>query len=177
SPRDPDGVRTPESAKQFESELKALVDTHYNHPCIVLWVLFNEGWGQYDTARMAKWLQDYDPSRLVDSASGWTDRRVGDVFDMHRYPGPGSPMPELTRAAVLGEFGGLGFEVTGHTWAGKTWGYRGMESIEKLTRQYVKLLRGVYSLKEKTGLIAAVFTQLTGVVYTGNDLLAYHTER
>jgi hypothetical protein len=92
---------------------------------------------------------------------------------MHKYPGPGSPAPEETRAAVLGEFGGLGFKVDGHTWAGNTWGYRGMESIEKLTRQYVKLWRGVYELKESPGLSAAVYTQTTDVEYEGNGLLTY----
>ena len=169
-------MRTPESAGQFEKELKALIDTHYNHPCIVMWVVFNEGWGQHDTTRISKWVKDRDPSRLVDSASGWADRVVGDVLDWHRYPGPGSPMPEPNRAAVLGEFGGLGFKIDGHTWAGRTWGYRGMDSVDKLTRQYVKLLRGVYALKQNPGLSAAVYTQTTDVEYEGNGLLTYDRE-
>jgi len=175
-PRDADIVRTPESIKQFETELKALIETHHNHPSIVMWVVFNEGWGQFDTARVTQWAKRLDPTRLVNNASGWSDRAVGDVNDMHRYPGPGAPPPEENRAAVLGEFGGLGFKVEGHTWAGKTWGYRGMESIEKLTRQYVKLLRGVYALKESPGLSAAVYTQTTDVEYEGNGLLTYDRE-
>ena len=171
--RDPDIQRTPESAGQFERELQAMIDTHENSPSIVMWVVFNEGWGQYDTARLAEWVKQRDPTRLVNSVSGWADRGVSDVHDMHRYPGPGSPPPESKRAAVLGEFGGLGFKVDGHTWAGNTWGYRGMESIEKLTRQYVKLWRGVYALKESPGLSAAVYTQTTDVEYEGNGLLTY----
>jgi len=95
---------------------------------------------------------------------------------MHRYPGPGSPPPEDQRAAVLGEFGGLGFKVDGHTWAGRTWGYRGMVSVDKLTRQYVKLLRGVYQLNKSPGLSAAVYTQTTDVEYEGNGLLTYDRE-
>lgn len=173
---DPDIQRTPESAKQFETELKALIDSHENHPSIVMWVIFNEGWGQYDTARVTKWAKEYDPTRLVNNASGWADRKVGDVNDMHKYPGPGSPDPEPARAAVLGEFGGLGYKVDGHTWAGRTWGYRGMESVEKLTRQYLKLLSGVFELKEKAGLSAAVYTQTTDVEYEGNGLLTYDRE-
>jgi hypothetical protein len=173
NPAQPDITRTPASAKQFETELQALIATHYNHPCIVMWVVFNEGWGQYETPRLAKLAKDLDPSRLVNSVSGWADRKVGDVNDMHNYPGPGSPKPEEARAAVLGEFGGLGFKVDGHTWAGKTWGYRGMESLDKLTRQYVKLLRGVYALKESPGLSAIVYTQTTDVEYEGNGLLTY----
>jgi len=175
-PNQPDITRTPESAKQFETELKALIETHYNHPAIVMWVVFNEGWGQYDTPRVTKFAKELDPSRLVNNASGWADRQVGDVNDMHRYPGPGSPDPEDKRAAVLGEFGGLGFKVDGHTWAGRTWGYRGMESLEKLTRQYTKLLRGVYKLKESPGLSAAVYTQTTDVEYEGNGLMTYDRE-
>ena len=85
----------------------------YNHPSIVQWVLFNEGWGQYDTEALTKWIKAMDPSRLVDDASGWTDMRVGDLVDMHNYPGPDSPAPEPHRAAVLGEFGGLGLVGSG----------------------------------------------------------------
>ena len=87
-------------------------------PAIIMWVMFNEGCG---TARHrgAGWLEvkDLDPSRLVNNASGWTDKHCGDVIDMHNYPGPGSPQPEAHRAAVLGEFGGLGLAVDGHTWS------------------------------------------------------------
>jgi hypothetical protein len=171
--RDADIQRTPESAAQFEIELRAMIDAHYNSPSIVMWVVFNEGWGQYDTARLANWVKGYDTTRLVNSVSGWADRSVGDVHDMHRYPGPGSPAPESTRAAVLGEFGGLGFKVDGHTWAGNTWGYRGMETLEKLTRQYGKLWRGIYDLKKSPGMSAAVYTQTTDVEYEGNGLLTY----
>ncbi|MDB6041309.1 MAG: beta-galactosidase/beta-glucuronidase, partial [Verrucomicrobiales bacterium] len=173
SPRDPDIKRTPESAKEYETELKAMIDGRYNHPSIVMWVVFNEGWGQFDTPRITQWTKEYDPSRLVDNTSGWADREVGDVNDMHKYPGPGSPTPEQNRAAVLGEFGGLGFKVDGHTWAGKTWGYQGMSSIDKLTRQYVKLMTGVWELKKSPGLSAAVYTQTTDVEYEGNGLLTY----
>jgi hypothetical protein len=173
SPRDSDIKRTPESAKEYETELKAMIDGRYNHPSIVMWVVFNEGWGQFDTPRITQWTKEYDPSRLVDNTSGWADREVGDVNDMHKYPGPGSPTPEPNRAAVLGEFGGLGFKVDGHTWAGKTWGYQGMSSIDKLTRQYVKLMTGVWELKKSPGLSAAVYTQTTDVEYEGNGLLTY----
>lgn len=171
--RDPDLKRTPQSAKQYELELKHMIDGLRNHPSIVLWVVFNEGWGQFDTARITKWTKKYDPSRLVDCASGWADRGIGDVHDMHRYPGPGSPKPEAKRAAVLGEFGGLGLKVDGHTWEQKTWGYRGARSKADLMRKYEKLLAGVYRLKEEAGLSAAVYTQTTDVETEANGLLTY----
>src|SRR5262249_2454890 len=104
---------------------------------------------------------------------GWTDRDVGDVHDIHVYPGPGSPKPESSRAAVLGEFGGLGLKVDGHTWETKTWGYRGTKSKEDLTRKYEKLLQGVYKLKNKPGLSAAIYTQITDVETEANGLLTY----
>src|ERR1039457_814274 len=123
--KDPDITRSPESAKEFEQELAALVQGGGNHSCIVMWVPYNEGWGQWDTARVVGMIKKLDPSRLVDDASGWTDRGVGDVNDMHKYPGPGSPEPEANRAVVLGEFGGLGLPVRGHTWQSeKNWGYQ-----------------------------------------------------
>ncbi len=172
-PKDPDVKRTPESAKIYESELKRMIDALHNSPSIVMWVVFNEGWGQFDTARIAEWTKKYDPSRLVNSASGWADRGVGDVYDWHVYPGPASPKPEAKRAAVLGEFGGLGLKVDGHTWEQKTWGYRGASSKEDLTRKYEKLLAGVYKLRINPGLSAAVYTQTTDVETEANGLLTY----
>ncbi len=166
-------TRSPESAKQFELELTRMLDGLHNHPCIIMWVVFNEGWGQYDTARLTRWTKEHDPSRLVNCASGWNDMKVGDVHDMHRYPGPGSPDPEPNRAAVLGEFGGLGLGVDGHTWAKKTWGYRGTQSSEDLTRKYEQLLRRVWKLKDENGLSAAVYTQTTDVETEANGLMTY----
>jgi hypothetical protein len=172
-PGKPDLVRSPESAKQYEVELKAMIDGLHNHPCIVMWVVFNEGWGQFDTARITKWTKEYDPTRLVNCASGWNDRKVGDVYDVHVYPGPGAPPPEEKRASVLGEFGGLGLGVDGHTWAKKTWGYRGTSSKADLTRKYEILLRGAYRLKDERALSAAVYTQITDVETEANGLLTY----
>jgi hypothetical protein len=139
-------------------------------------VLFNEGWGQYDTVRLARMLKESDPSRLVDDASGWTDQNVGDLIDMHKYPGPDSPKPETNRAAVLGEFGGLGLGVDGHTWAKKTWGYQGMDSRKALTERYVNLLSKALELKESAGLSAAVYTQTTDVETECNGLMTYDRE-
>lgn len=166
-------TRSPESARQYELELKRMIDGLHNYPCIVLWVPFNEGWGQYDTARIADWIKHYDPSRLVDCASGWNDMKVGDVHDIHVYPGPGSPDPEPKRAAVLGEFGGLGLGIDGHSWSNKTWGYQGTRDSADLTRRYEKLLRRVWELRNQPGLSAAVYTQTTDVETEANGLLTY----
>lgn len=166
-------TRTAESAKDYELELKAMIDGRRNHPCIVMWVVFNEGWGQFDTVRETNWVKQYDPSRLANCASGWNDFPAGDVIDMHNYPGPGSPKPTETRAAVLGEFGGLGLGVDGHTWAKRTWGYRGMGGANELTRRYVTLLQKAYALKENPGLSAIVYTQTTDVETEANGMMTY----
>jgi hypothetical protein len=170
----PEVERTPESKRQFEAELKAMIAGRFNHPSIILWVVFNEGWGQYDTARLTAWTKELDPTRLADCASGWNDvPGAGDVHDIHVYPGPGSPDPEPKRAAVLGEFGGLGLGVDGHTWADKTWGYRGAASQDDLTRKYERLLARSWALKDKPGLSAAIYTQITDVETEANGLLTY----
>jgi hypothetical protein len=168
-------TRTEESAKQYELELKRMIEERGNHPCIVMWVPFNEGWGQYDTARIVEAVKKQDPSRLVNCASGWNDvKGVGDVHDIHVYPGPGSPDPEPKRAAVLGEFGGLGLPVEDHLWGKeKNWGYRVMKDKAELTKKYERLLAGVYQYKDKPGLSAAVYTQLTDVESEVNGLLTY----
>jgi hypothetical protein len=169
-----DGVAlSPEVGKQFEAELRALIEQHRNHPCIIMWIVFNEGWGQHDTVRLTKWVKGLDPTRLVSNASGWFDRNCGDLVDMHKYPGPGSPQPEPLRAAVLGEFGGLGLAIPGHTWTKQSWGYKGAKSQADLSRAYVKLWQKAWQLKEDPGLSAAVYTQWTDVETECNGLLTY----
>ena len=174
---DPDIVRSKESAENFEREWKAVMDALRNHPSIVMWVPFNEGWGQYDTARVTDLTKQYDPTRLVNSASGWTDRGTGDVNDVHVYPGPGAPTAEEKRAIVLGEFGGLGLPLEGHTWLDKgNWGYRSYTSKESLTEAYVGLLARLHRLIGEPGLSAAVYTQTTDVEIEVNGLLTYDRE-
>jgi hypothetical protein len=168
-------ARSPASADIYERELKAMIDARRNHPCIVMWVPFNEGWGQFDTVRVTNWVKKYDPSRLADCASGWNDYPAGDVHDIHVYRGPGAPKPEATRAAVLGEFGGLGFPLKGHTWqAERNWGYGGtFKSPEELTEAYLELIERLHPLIGNPGLSAAVYTQTTDVEVEVNGLMTY----
>lgn len=172
--RDPDIQRSPESGANFERELKALVDGFYNHPSIVLWVPYNEGWGQWDTPRIVNLIRQWDPNRLVNNASGWTDRKCGDVLDIHSYPGPAVPRLEEDRAVVLGEFGGLGLPVKGHTWQDeKNWGYRSFNSSEELTDAYIALIKKLRPMTGDLGLCAAVYTQTTDVEVEVNGLMTY----
>jgi len=158
---------------QFKTELVSMVTNRWNHPSIIMWVIFNESQGQHDTESLVAAVKALDTSRLINNASGGTDKNCGDVTDMHSYPGPDSPKPEEHRAAVLGEFGGLGLPVDGHRWTEKNWGYKGTTSIEALTRGYEKLLAKAWVLKDKSGLSAVIYTQLTDVETECNGLLTY----
>jgi hypothetical protein len=168
--------RTAESRVQFEAELRAMMTHLHNHPSIVMWVVFNEGWGQYDTERVTAIARHLDPTRLVSNASGWTDRNVGHVIDLHDYPGPGSPLPEPGRAAVLGEFGGIACAVPGHMWTTEHWGYQAVPDSRTLTGRYEDLLRRAWELKDSPGLSAVVYTQTTDVETECNGLLTYDRE-
>lgn len=180
--------------KQFETELEAMVDQHFNSPSIVMWVPLNEGWGQdarkkedgtigkapYDkagTIALGDKVKSWDPTRLVNHASGWTDHGGGDVHDIHNYPGPAAPPIEKKRAIVLGEFGGLGLPIEGHLWQSeKNWGYQNMDSREELTDKYVRLLGRLWQLHDDDGLCAGVYTQTTDVEGEVNGFLTYDRE-
>jgi Glycosyl hydrolases family 2/Glycosyl hydrolases family 2, TIM barrel domain len=168
-----DADKSPESKANFRRELKAMIDALHHFPSIVMWVPFNEGWGQHDTEDFARWTKEHDPSRPVNEASGWHDKGSGDVSDMHNYPGPGMRQPEPNRVSVLGEFGGLGMPVSGHTWQDeKNWGYVSYENAEQLTDAYVDLLTMMRPLIGG-GLSAAVYTQTTDVEIEVNGLMTY----
>lgn len=166
---------TPEGQREFEAELLHMVQDLYDHPSIVLWVLFNEGWGQYDTQRLTQRLKALDPSRLVDNASGWADAHVGDVLDNHTYPWPSAPNAEPGRATVLGEYGGLGLIAEGHVWSStnREWSYRSEPSAQALADSYVLMMREVWNLHQQWGLSAAIFTQTTDVETECNGFLTY----
>jgi hypothetical protein len=164
---------TEEGRRNFEIELLRMVRGLENHPSIIAWVLFNEGWGQYDTERLTQWLKALDPTRLVNNARGWTDMRVGDLVDMHSYPGPDAPAPESRRASVLGEFGGLGLVVEGHSWSSRRWGYLMFPDAKELGARYTRAFKQVWALHNFRGLSAAVYTQTTDVETECNGLLTY----
>ena len=165
--------RTSASREHFARELQRVVDALRHHPSILMWVPFNEGWGQHDTERYTTWLQAYDPTRLVNSASGWTDRGTGSVADLHAYPGPTIPPDDERRARVLGEFGGLGLPLEGHTWLDRdNWGYRSFPDTVALGHAYRALLRQLRLLIGE-GLAAAIYTQTTDVEIEVNGIMTY----
>jgi beta-galactosidase/beta-glucuronidase len=171
-----DKNRSEESENIYRKEWNAIMDCLYNFPSIVVWVPFNESWGQFKTAEITQWTKEKDPSRLVNSASGGNFHDVGDILDVHNYPGPVMPKPEIfgkKQALVLGEFGGLGLPLEGHTWLGKNnWGYRSFSSADTLFMTYSGYLDQMVRFIER-GLSAAIYTQTTDVEIETNGLLTY----
>jgi hypothetical protein len=163
---------TREGRAQFAAELQAMLSGLHNHPSIILWLLFNEGWGQYDSEQLVAWVKAADPSRLVDNASGWTDKQAGDVVDAHSYPEPETPAPEGSRASVLGEFGGLGLVIEGHTWP-QPWAYQMLPDASSLQGWYSHLLGEMWLQRSRRGLCAAIYTQTSDVENECNGLLTY----
>ena len=175
-PEDPDIERSPESEANFRCEYEALVNGLRNHPSIVVWVPFNEGWGQFKTNEILAWAKQLDPTRLVDGPSGWTDRGEGELHDVHKYPGPEMPPLSEHRVAVLGEFGGLGLPLEEHLWGSdRNWGYRTYKTPEELHAHYAELIKLLKPLVEK-GLAAAIYTQTTDVEGEVNGLTTYDRE-
>ena len=174
-PRDADIERTKESADQFYAEITEMIETLYNHPSIIIWVPFNEGWGQFKTAEVSEYCEKLDPSRLINSVSGWADRKVSHIHDVHDYStNPGIPPLEEKRAVVLGEYGGLGLPIAGHTWIEQgNWGYGGLrQDTKQLFNDYEALNHKLHVLISK-GMCAAVYTQTTDVEVEINGLMTY----
>ncbi|UCC71996.1 MAG: chitobiase/beta-hexosaminidase C-terminal domain-containing protein [Gemmatimonadota bacterium] len=161
---------------QFETELVRLIETHRNHPSIVMWVPFNEGWGQYDSERIVELVRATDSTRLVNHASGWYERGAGDVVDRHHYPAPEPPLPEPGRAAVQGEFGGLGFNIAGHAWHDEGWGYDLFADRESLTQRFEDYFAMILYAAAQRGLSASVYTQTTDIESENNGLMTYDRE-
>ena len=173
---DDDLNRRSEDAAQFEWELRRMVNIHYNAPSIVMWVPFNEGWGQYDTCRITDFVKKLDPDRLVNPTSGWTLRPCGDIYDIHTYHVDLTvPPTALDRATVVGEFGGIGYPINENLWNPemRNWGYQTYYNAEDLLKNYIYKFNQILEMKEKNGLSAAVYTQTTDVEGEINGLITY----
>lgn len=166
---DPDGA----SRAEYEREMKQMIDEHISSPSVVMWVTFNEGWGQYDIGRIAEQAKAWDPSRLVNNMSGLNlgdDGHAGDIADEHGYPSPALPEPDGKRAMVSGEYGGLGLAVPGHAWAVQQ-SYVDVDP-STYTDDYLEKLAEVRELVCR-GSNGAVYTQITDVEGELNGLMTY----
>ena len=169
---------SPEARNAFIEEWTEIIRSHRKFPCIVVWVPFNEAWGQFDTREVVELTKHLDPSRLVNMASGgnWISGKVGDILDSHYYPMPKMRLwdPELVN--VLGEYGGIGLPFEGHTWeTGRNWGYVKFSTSEEVTDKYVEYTELLKELVHE-GCAAAVYTQTTDVESEINGLMTYDRE-
>lgn len=174
-----DGIekpRTAESEDIYRREWKEIIDALKNYQSIVVWVPFNEGWGQFKTPEIVSWTKEYDPTRLVNPASGGNHYPVGDMLDIHHYPDPQMLLIDPGRANVLGEYGGIGMAVKDHVWNNnRNWGYVEYNSIKDATDKYVEYIDTLLKLA-RTGYSAAVYTQTTDVENEVNGLMTYDRE-
>lgn len=171
--KDSEPGRSLESDRQYRKEWKEIIDNLVNYPSIAVWVPFNEAWGQYNTVETADWTKSYDPTRLVNPASGGNHFDCGDIVDVHNYPEPQLVLLDYDRANVIGEYGGIGYAVDDHLWApDRNWGYIQFKSSDDVTKEYIKY---VDILKElaKHAYTGAVYTQTTDVEMEVNGLMTY----
>lgn len=169
------GVNPSTAARaEYELEMKQMIDEHISSPSIVMWVTFNEGWGQYDVGRIATQAKAWDPTRLVNNQSGLNlgaDGGTGDIMDEHGYPSPAlPPRPDGKRATVMGEYGGLGLAVPGHAWSVQQ-SYVDVDPAT-YTDDYLTKLAEVHALACKGG-NGAVYTQIADVEGELNGLITY----
>ena len=158
----------------YYAELTEMVTQLYSCPCIVMWVPFNEGWGQFDAAEAARRIEALDKTRTIDHASGWHDQRIGSIQSLHVYFYPYRYKPDrLGRAVVLSEFGGYQLPVAGHTWNDANFGYKGYKTPEALMEAYRKLFETQILPARRKGLAASVYTQLSDVEDEVNGFVTY----
>ena len=169
-------IRLSVSREQHELELRRMIGRLYNAPSIVMWVVNNEGWGQYESKALAQWVKAIDGSRVVNSNSGWLDMNAGEVFDIHTYePVPLEPQQKADRAIVVGEYGGVGWPVTGHLWnpAMRNWGYQTYQDQATYLEALRKKVDALAAMKSRLGVSAGVYTQTTDVEGEVNGLMTY----
>jgi len=185
-----DRARSPEAASQWETEAREILRELGNHPSIIMWIVFNEGWGQFDTLRHVRWIKQSDPARLVNEASGFPWHGGGDVVDSHG----GTPPRDAQRISITSEDGGWGALALGHSWNDSlAWAYRtyeptswrpipGMqpplpplteEAQDWLTRWVGRLFQSFWQQKGHDGRCGYFYTQLTDVETECNGLLTY----
>ena len=190
---------TPEASEQWAGEFKNMVDWLYNHPSVVLWIVFNEAWSQHNTEKHTNWIMQYDPSRVVTCASGWFDAPVGNVVDIHDYTFYPKVVQDFklghTRAAVIGEAGGVNLAIPGHTWYSDQYppvqqghknyvpkanfsftseaGRHTYETVAQFEDAYGKYMRTLRWLRALGACNAMVYTQITDVEHELNGWMTY----
>lgn len=164
--------------ENYYKEWAQIIAQHKKFPCIVVWVPFNEGWGQFDTRAVCEFTRQQDATRLINGGSGgnWIEG-AGDILDSHHYPHPLMRILDPEMVNVLGEYGGIGRPIEGHTWEiGHKWGYVQFDTEEKVTDMYCTYAQDVLDIKQLEGCAAAIYTQTTDVEGEVNGFYTYDRE-
>lgn len=165
-------VLPPVDKAQYEAELTRMIQTHWNSPSIIMWVIFNEGQGQFDTERLVQLAANLDPTRMINQASGGGYAGVGNVLDIHSYPPPACPYSN-SQVKACGEYGGIGYKIDGHIWKPDAWGYTMVSNADEFANMYDSFANTITSEKTVNGLNAVVYTQTTDVEIEINGMMTY----
>ena len=168
-------LRGQESIEQYWKDWTAIMEQLHNHPAIIVWVPFNEAWGQFSTMEVATRTKLMDPTRLVNPASGGNLYPCGDILDFHNYRETPLPYthPHKDYVVVMGEFGGLGLKVPEHTWVDEGWGYRELGDSARLTDKYVSYVKQILKNVDEMAISGAIYTQTTDCETELNGLYTY----
>ena len=165
-----------DGCQEYIDDIRDMIKTLYNHPSIVTWVPFNEGWGQFSTKKVTDFIHKLDPSRLVDSASGWFDQGCGDINSLHYYF-LGLPIPKSDRVLALSEFGGYSLRLPEHSACKNIYGYKKFTTSEALTDGFSRLMEGTIVPSVKKGYSATIYTQLSDIEEEINGLITYDRKK
>ena len=170
-----DRRRTEESIETYYKEWGEIIDNLKFFQCIIIWIPFNEAWGQFDTEKVANFTIEKDSTRLLNVASGGNHRKGGNIFDLHNYPEPSQYIFYEDEINVIGEYGGLGLEIHNHTWKKNNWGYVKLNSKEEVTQKYEEYIEYLINFS-KNWTSGAIYTQTTDVEIEINGLITYDRE-
>ena len=167
-----DTSRSEKSIKNFYNEWKEIINYCNFFQSIIIWVIFNEGWGQFNTEKVFNFTKNIDNSRIINSASGGNYRKIGDILDLHCYPEPIYYLNDPNQINVFGEYGGLSLEIKNHVWDIKNQNNGFCKSKEEVTTYYEKFIDKIikYSM---IGISGAIYTQITDVENELNGLITY----
>ena len=167
-----DKKRSQASINNYYKEWEDIINSLTFFQSIIIWTPFNEAWGQFETEKVVEFTRDLDSSRLINAASGGNHRMCSNFLDLHHYSEPSLFLHEGSLINVLGEYGGLGLEIKGHTWKDENWGYDLLHSKEEVTEKYSQFINILIGLVKK-GFSAAIYTQTTDVESEINGLITY----
>ena len=166
--------KDPKTRARFLQTMEEIVAQLGNHPSILYWTIFNEGWGQFDSDNVYEKFRSLDDTRIIDTTSGWFRRKHSDVESLHIYFGPWNQIKPGKKPVILSEFGGYTYPVEGHLFnPDNAYGYKACKSLEEFQDQILALYRGKVLPAIRKGLCGGIYTQVSDVEDEINGLLTY----